>query len=42
VPGLDIARGDERPWLVKDVIAGLVLSAPPAPQGVADLLAKPT
>lgn len=35
VPGLDTARGYERPWLVKDVIAGLVLSALLVPQGMA-------
>ncbi|EWT01927.1 transporter [Intrasporangium oryzae NRRL B-24470] len=35
VPGLRLARSYERPWLPKDIVAGLVLSALLVPQGMA-------
>ncbi len=35
VPGLAVLRGYQRSWLVKDVVAGLVLSALLVPQGMA-------
>ena len=35
VPGLSAVSGYQRPWLAKDVVAGLVLSALLVPQGMA-------
>src|SRR6185369_15147711 len=35
VPGIDVVRRYQRPWLGRDVVAGLVLSALLVPQGMA-------
>src|SRR5690242_9672002 len=35
VPGIDVVRRYQRPWLARDVVAGLVLSALLVPQGMA-------
>jgi high affinity sulfate transporter 1 len=44
VPGLELVRSYQRRWLVKDVVAGLVLSALLVPQGMAyaELAGLPT